>query len=298
MSPADYQRLIDRGWRRSGSYLYKPDLATSCCSCYTIRLDSGLYKLSKGQKKVLKKMSKYLKEDKGQVILQESIGDTIQEPQAPQFAAQPVSTTEMALDTTSYFSVKSTPLLKATHIAQTIQDIEAIADKHQIKVELELAAFHKDTFDLYCKYQRLVHHDEEDHLTEKGFNRFLVETPLRYIEANLVFAPGYGTFHQKYYLDNKLVAVAVIDILPNCVSSVYFFYDPDYSFLSLGNYSALREIALTSQLNSVNAQLKYYYMGYYIHSCVKMRYKGQYKPSELLCPVKLIHVVAVQMGPA
>lgn len=39
---------------------------------------------------------------------------------------------------------------------------------------------------------------------------------------------------------DKLVAVGVIDILPQCTSSVYFFYDPDYSFLSIGTYSALR----------------------------------------------------------
>lgn len=51
---------------------------------------------------------------------------------------------------------------------------------------------------------------------------------------------GYGSFHQQYWLDDKLIAVAVIDILPSCVSSVYFFYDPDYSFLSLGTYSSLR----------------------------------------------------------
>lgn len=30
--------------------------------------------------------------------------------------------------------------------------------------------------------------------------------------------------------------------------------------------------------------LKYYYMGYYIHTCPKMRYKADYTPSELLCP--------------
>ena len=28
----------------------------------------------------------------------------------------------------------------------------------------------------------------------------------------------------------------------------------------------------------------WYYMGFYIHSCPKMRYKGQYFPSYLLCP--------------
>jgi len=51
---------------------------------------------------------------------------------------------------------------------------------------------------------------------------------------------GYGSFHQQYWLDDKLIAVGVIDILPGCVSSVYFFYDPDYSFLSLGTYGSLR----------------------------------------------------------
>jgi arginyl-tRNA---protein transferase len=51
---------------------------------------------------------------------------------------------------------------------------------------------------------------------------------------------GYGSFHQQYWLDDKLIAVAVIDILPTCISSVYFFYDPDYRFLSLGTYGSLR----------------------------------------------------------
>lgn len=51
---------------------------------------------------------------------------------------------------------------------------------------------------------------------------------------------GYGSFHQQYWLDGRIVAVGVIDILPNCVSSVYLYYHPDFAFLSLGSYSALR----------------------------------------------------------
>lgn len=31
-------------------------------------------------------------------------------------------------------------------------------------------------------------------------------------------------------------------------------------------------------------ELKYYYMGFYIHSCPKMRYKANLSPSYLLCP--------------
>lgn len=33
----DYQDLIDRGWRRSGCYCYKPTLHLTCCPMYTIK---------------------------------------------------------------------------------------------------------------------------------------------------------------------------------------------------------------------------------------------------------------------
>lgn len=50
----------------------------------------------------------------------------------------------------------------------------------------------------------------------------------------------FGAYHQHYYIDDQLVAVGVIDILPGCISSVYLYYDPKYSFLNLGVYSALK----------------------------------------------------------
>jgi len=61
-------------------------------------------------------------------------------------------------------------------------------------------------------------------------------------ESNI--AEGYGSFHQHYILDDKIIAVGVIDILPYCVSSVYFYYDPEYAFLTVGTYSALRYAAV------------------------------------------------------
>ncbi|KAF2190852.1 hypothetical protein K469DRAFT_393928 [Zopfia rhizophila CBS 207.26] len=33
-----YQALVDRGWRRSGTVFYKPDVLRHCCPHYTIRL--------------------------------------------------------------------------------------------------------------------------------------------------------------------------------------------------------------------------------------------------------------------
>jgi len=51
-----------------------------------------------------------------------------------------------------------------------------------------------------------------------------------------------GCYHFNYYINGKLIAVCVADILPHSYSTVYFFYDPDYKKLSLGVVSAINEI--------------------------------------------------------
>ncbi|GMT00566.1 hypothetical protein PENTCL1PPCAC_22740, partial [Pristionchus entomophagus] len=56
----DYQMLLNGGWRRSGSYLYKPDMEKTCCPQYTIRLDVDKFTLSRTQKRVLRNMQLYL----------------------------------------------------------------------------------------------------------------------------------------------------------------------------------------------------------------------------------------------
>lgn len=122
------------------------------------------------------------------------------------------------------------------------------------------SAFSQDVYDLYVKYQIAIHLDKQEELSVKRFKEFLVDSPL--IPSG--DSQQYGSFHQKYYIDNHLVAVAVIDILPSCVSSVYFLYDPDFGDLSLGTYSALREIATTYDLSLQYPSLRYYYLGMFI----------------------------------
>lgn len=131
-----------------------------------------------------------------------------------------------------------------------------------------------------------VHNDEPDDCAVEQYLGFLVDSPLQAEKSDHPDHPGYGSFHQQYWLDDKLIAVGVIDILPKCVSSVYLFYDPDYRHMVLGTYSALRELYLVRQLYKMTPDLKYYYMGFYIHSCPKMRYKAQFQPSYLLCPLR------------
>ena len=54
----------------------------------------------------------------------------------------------------------------------------------------------------------------------------------------------YGSYHQLYRLDRRLVAVGVVDILPSGLSSVYLFYDPDEKLLSLGTYLQLSQLRI------------------------------------------------------
>jgi hypothetical protein len=130
-----------------------------------------------------------------------------------------------------------------------------------------------------------VHGDKPWDLSEEKFSDFLVMSSLPLVPAgSSADACGHplGTHHQLYRIDGKLVAVGVLDFLRSSLSSVYCFYDPELKHLALGKYSALREIQYCTEIN-----VPYYYMGFYIHSCPKMNYKGDYSPSELLCPTTL-----------
>jgi len=161
-------------------------------------------------------------------------------------------------------------------------------------MELEKSSYSDEKFQLYKRYQVAVHMDEPSSLSPRGFKRFLVDSPLvdtRTIDSVDVSVSTtdssqrqltYGTHHQLYRLNGKLIAMGVLDILPTGVSSVYAIYDNDYRHLVLGKYTAIKEIEFCKQ-----HRLPYYYMGFYIHSCEKMRYKSEYMPSDLLCPTTL-----------
>lgn len=163
------------------------------------------------------------------------------------------------------------------------------ARKRKLEIHLKRSSFDREEHELYKRYQLKVHNDKPGHVTESSYKRFLVDSPLIYVQPSgdkKVPPCGFGSFHQQYRVDGRLIAVGVVDILPKCLSSVYLFWDPDYAFLSLGKYSAMQEISWVKENQAHCPSLQYYYLGYYIHSCNKMRYKAAYRPSELLCPLR------------
>lgn len=145
---------------------------------------------------------------------------------------------------------------------------------------LEPDDFTLEKYELFENYQRNVHHEAPSQISQNGFKRFLCGSPLQRTSRTVNGNPQQlGSYHQCYRIDGRLVAMGVLDLLPHCVSGVYLLYHSDFEKWSFGKLSAMREAALAFE-----GGYQYYYMGYYIHSCAKMRYKGEYKPSYLLDP--------------
>ncbi|XP_046417325.1 arginyl-tRNA--protein transferase 1 isoform X4 [Neodiprion fabricii] len=325
----DYQDLIDRGWRRSGNYCYKPIMDQTCCPMYTIKCEALDFKISKSQKKLMKRMSKFLKGElkKNDTALCDEFvqDDSDSRLMEVQNCAEQVerarnnatnidvsliadtldlrlpsptnSTNSQSITESSYSAAKVKHDTNLTPMSSTSKDYKSGMGVDQSKpppkkakiIRLErkqnkLLSMGKSTTEINEILNQgksiAVGKTLEELFNEENVGQKKLE---EWVPAD---GPpqGYGSFHQQYWLNNQLIAVGVIDILPSCISSVYFFYDPIYSHISLGTYGSLREVMLTRQLNKLVPNLKYYYMGFYIHTCLKMRYKAGLRPSKLLCP--------------
>ncbi len=122
--------------------------------------------------------------------------------------------------------------------------------------------------DLYNKFHNFK--NQKDGWRQRNISRD------EYIEN---FVEGAGVFGKEvlYIKDDKLIGVDLIDILEDGISSIYFFYDPDYSRLSLGTYSLLYQIELAQIL-----ELDWIYLGYWVEGCKAFAYKPNFKPQQIL----------------
>ena len=73
----------------------------------------------------------------------------------------------------------------------------------------------------------------------------------------------------------ELVGVGFLDRGEDCLSSVYFCFDPAHAGRGLGTHSILKEIEYARFLG-----LRWYYLGYYVPGCPKMGYKDHFRPRE------------------
>ena len=125
--------------------------------------------------------------------------------------------------------------------------------------------FSEENYDLYLRYIETRHADGDMYPpSREQFGTFLV--------SKLAFSR-----FLEFRLEEQLLAVAVTDILPNGLSAVYTFFDPQHDHRSLGRYAILWQIGEAARLG-----LHALYLGYWIKNCRKMSYKIEYRPIELL----------------
>jgi arginine-tRNA-protein transferase len=94
-----------------------------------------------------------------------------------------------------------------------------------------------------------------------------------------------GSRYYSFFLEDKLLAVSVTDILDHGLSAVYTFFDPEQQRRSLGNFVILWQIQQV-----ITMKLDYLYLGYWIKGCPKMHYKSTFRPLEMLIEGKWITV--------
>ncbi len=78
-----------------------------------------------------------------------------------------------------------------------------------------------------------------------------------------------------YWLQDRLAAVAIVDVGIDSLSAVYCYFDPELDHLSLGTYSILTQARL-ARAND----MRWLYLGMYVADNKHLRYKARYYPHE------------------
>jgi arginyl-tRNA--protein-N-Asp/Glu arginylyltransferase len=134
-----------------------------------------------------------------------------------------------------------------------------------ITVRRVAPTYYQNHYDLYVRYIKQRHADGD--MYPPSVAQYL----------SFLFSDWSDTHLYEFLLDDKLVAVAVCDVLKNGLSAVYTFYDTAYEQRSLGTYAILWEIDCTQKIG-----MDFLYLGYWVKDSPKMTYKRNFKPLEAL----------------
>lgn len=129
----------------------------------------------------------------------------------------------------------------------------------QVKTEMD-----PDWFALYSRY-----------ITKRHASGTMYP-PKREEFFNFAQCDWLDTRYLHVYDDDKLVLIAVTDLMQNCASAFYTFFDPDYP-LSLGTLGVLYQLTYCRETGK-----QWLYLGYQIDECPAMNYKVRFQRHQRL----------------
>lgn len=114
------------------------------------------------------------------------------------------------------------------------------------------------------KQQRNLASDEDGPMSGLGYVSWLVQSCML-------------TAEMRYFFEDRLVGVGIVDLGRQAASSVYFYFapEPEVSRLSPGVFSVLQEIEFCRRTGR-----DYLYLGLYVQDCRHLSYKADYWPHE------------------
>lgn len=116
--------------------------------------------------------------------------------------------------------------------------------------------------ELYRRYQAQVHEQPD----QGDPQPFLVE------DGGI---PG-GELHARDPA-GTLLAVSVVDVFGDALSSVYCYWEPAQARRALGTFMALAELAWARSQG-----MQWWYPGFWVPGCAKMAYKARFGPHQVL----------------
>lgn len=144
------------------------------------------------------------------------------------------------------------------------------ANVHDVRIAVGAPAVNREKLRLYDRFHRAQHES-------KGWPNHDAENATDFAES-FVENP-FPTQEWCYFLGERLIGVGYVDVLPEAISAIYFFHDPEEQYRSLGTFNVLAVLAAAKR-----QRVPHVYLGFYVEGCRSLEYKARFRPNEVLHP--------------